>query len=115
MILPILQYGDPILRAKGERIEKIDEGIRQLAVNMIETMHEAHGVGLAAQQVGRPLQLTGTGRFGRRRPAKHAQAQWQRCRSEERDADRADQPGSRGARRNRSGRGRLLKLSRDHR
>ena len=32
--------------------------IRQLAVNMIETMHEAHGVGLAAQQVGRPLQLT---------------------------------------------------------
>jgi peptide deformylase len=58
MILPILQYGDPVLRAKGERIEKIDEGIRQLAVNMIETMHEAHGVGLAAQQVGRPLQLT---------------------------------------------------------
>src|SRR5260370_8427519 len=58
MILPILQYGDPILRAKGERIEKIDEGIRQLAMDMIETMHEAHGVGLAAQQVGRPLQLT---------------------------------------------------------
>jgi len=41
MILPILQFGDPILRAKGERIEKIDERIRQLAVNMIETMHEA--------------------------------------------------------------------------
>src|SRR6478752_2555160 len=58
MILPILQYGDPTLRAKGERIEKIDEGIRQLAMDMIETMHEAHGVGLAAQQVGRPLQLT---------------------------------------------------------
>jgi len=58
MILPILQYGDPVLRAKGERIEEIDEAIRQLAVNMIETMHEAHGVGLAAQQVGRPLQLT---------------------------------------------------------
>ena len=58
MILPILQYGDPILRAKGERIQKIDEEIRQLAMNMIETMHEAHGVGLAAQQVGRPLQLT---------------------------------------------------------
>src|SRR5712671_4704685 len=58
MSLPILQYGDPILRAKGERIEKIDERIRQLAVNMIETMHEAHGVGLAAQQVGDALQLT---------------------------------------------------------
>ena len=58
MILPIFQYGDPILRAKGERIEKIDERIRELAANMIETMHEAHGVGLAAQQVGEALQVT---------------------------------------------------------
>jgi peptide deformylase len=58
MILDILQFGDPILRAKGERIEKIDEQIRELARNMIETMHDAHGVGLAAQQVGYPLQLT---------------------------------------------------------
>jgi peptide deformylase len=58
MILPILQYGDPILRAKGGRIEKIDEQIRELAANMIETMHAAHGVGLAAQQVGEALQLT---------------------------------------------------------
>lgn len=58
MILPILQYGDPVLRAKGERIEKIDDQIRELAANMIETMHEAHGVGLAAQQVGEALQLT---------------------------------------------------------
>ena len=55
MILPILQYGDPILRAKGERVEKIDERVRELAANMIETMHAAHGVGLAAQQVGQPL------------------------------------------------------------
>jgi peptide deformylase len=58
MILPILQYGDPILRAKAERIEKIDERIRDLAANMIETMHEAHGVGLAAQQIGEALQVT---------------------------------------------------------
>ncbi len=58
MILEILQFGDPILRAKGERIAKIDERIRELARNMIETMHDAHGVGLAAQQVGYPLQLT---------------------------------------------------------
>src|SRR5882762_6946422 len=43
MILQILEYGDPILRAKGK---------------MIETMHAANGVGLAAQQVGEPLQLT---------------------------------------------------------
>ena len=58
MILPILQYGDPILRAKGKRIEQIDDRVRELAVNMIETMHAAHGVGLAAQQIGEALQLT---------------------------------------------------------
>jgi peptide deformylase len=58
MILSILQYGDPILRAKGKRIEKIDNRIRELAASMVETMHAAHGVGLAAQQVGEALQLT---------------------------------------------------------
>ena len=58
MTLPILQYGDPILRAKGKRIDKIDNRIRELAANMLETMHEANGVGLAAQQVGEALQLT---------------------------------------------------------
>jgi len=58
MILPILQYGDPILRTKGNRIEEIDGRIRELAANMIETMHAAHGVGLAAQQIGEALQLT---------------------------------------------------------
>ena len=58
MKLPILQYGDPILRAKGRRIEKIDERIRQLTQDMIETMRAANGVGLAAQQVGEALQLT---------------------------------------------------------
>jgi len=58
MILPILQYGDPILRAKGKQIEEIDNRIRELAANMIETMHAAHGVGLAAQQIGEALQLT---------------------------------------------------------
>lgn len=58
MKLSIVQYGDPILRAKGRRIEKIDDGVRELAQNMIETMNEANGVGLAAQQVGQSLQLT---------------------------------------------------------
>ena len=58
MILSILQYGDPILRAKGKQIEKIDDHIRELAANMIETMHAANGIGLAAQQVGEALQLT---------------------------------------------------------
>jgi len=58
MILQILEYGDPILRAKGKPIENIDDRIRELAANMIETMHAANGVGLAAQQIGEPLQLT---------------------------------------------------------
>jgi len=58
MILPILEYGDPILRARGKPVENIDDRIRELAANMIETMHAANGVGLAAQQIGEALQLT---------------------------------------------------------
>jgi len=58
MKLPILRYGDPILRAKGRRIEKIDHRIRELAANMIETMGAANGIGLAAQQIGEARQLT---------------------------------------------------------
>lgn len=58
MRLRILQYGSPVLRAKGVRIDQIDDRIRQLAADMIETMRAAKGVGLAAQQVGEPLQLT---------------------------------------------------------
>jgi peptide deformylase len=58
MRVPIRQYGDPILRAKGKPIDKIDQGIRELVGNMLETMHAANGVGLAAQQVGDAWQLT---------------------------------------------------------
>ncbi len=58
MKLPIVRYGDPVLRAKGKPITAVDDRVRELAADMIETMHEAHGVGLAAQQVGEALQLT---------------------------------------------------------
>lgn len=58
MRLRILQYGSPVLRAKGRRIEEIDDHVRRLAGDMIETMRDANGVGLAAQQVGEALQLT---------------------------------------------------------
>jgi peptide deformylase len=58
MKLSIRQYGDPILRAKGHRIDKIDNDVRELAAAMLEAMHAANGVGLAAQQVGQALQLT---------------------------------------------------------
>ena len=58
MTLSILQYGDPILRAKGRQVDKIDDPLRELVAEMIETMHAANGVGLAAQQIGQALQLT---------------------------------------------------------
>ena len=58
MILEIVKYGHPVLRQKGARIEKIDSDIKQLIADMLETMHEAKGVGLAAQQVARAVQLT---------------------------------------------------------
>ena len=58
MILPIVQYGHPVLRQKGTRVEKITPEIRQFVEDMIETMYDACGVGLAAQQVARALQIT---------------------------------------------------------
>jgi peptide deformylase len=58
MILEIVKYGDPVLRAKGARVKEVDAKLRQLAADMLETMHAANGVGLAAQQVGVPIQLT---------------------------------------------------------
>src|ERR1051325_9909733 len=58
MILPIVKYGHPALRQKGAAIEKITPEIQTLIADMIETMHHAAGIGLAAQQVGQALQLT---------------------------------------------------------
>jgi peptide deformylase len=58
MSLPICNYGDPVLRAKGARIEKFDDDLDQLIEAMLETMDEAQGVGLAAQQIGKAIQLT---------------------------------------------------------
>jgi peptide deformylase len=58
MILEIVKYGHPALRQKGARIEKLTPEIKKLIDDMFDTMYAAKGVGLAAQQVGRPLQLT---------------------------------------------------------
>ncbi len=58
MIRDIVKYGNAVLRTKGKRVETIDAETRILAADMLETMYEANGVGLAAQQVGRALQLT---------------------------------------------------------
>lgn len=58
MILHIVKYGHPALRQKGAVIEQVTPEIEQLIRDMFETMYKAKGIGLAAQQVGRALQLT---------------------------------------------------------
>ena len=58
MVLPIAQYGHPILRTKGKVVAEITPAIKKLAADMLETMVDAEGVGLAAQQIGQAIQLT---------------------------------------------------------
>lgn len=58
VVLEIIKFGHPVLREKGKRVERVTPEIRQLATDMIETMHAAEGVGLAAQQIGRALMFT---------------------------------------------------------
>ncbi len=57
MILDIVQYGHPVLRKKCKPVEVVDDSILELAENMVETMIDASGVGLAAPQVNRDIQL----------------------------------------------------------
>lgn len=57
MSLRIVHYNEPVLRRKGVKIEVFDAALATLAERMIETMHAAAGIGLAAQQIGRAIQL----------------------------------------------------------
>ena len=57
MILPIVAYGEPVLRKKAKEINKEFPNLSVLITNMWETMYNAHGVGLAAPQVGLPIRL----------------------------------------------------------
>ncbi len=57
MVRDIVLWGDPVLREKGKLVGEVTDKIRTLADDMLETMREAEGVGLAAQQVGEALQL----------------------------------------------------------
>jgi peptide deformylase len=56
-VLPIVVYPDPLLRQKAKRVRHIDEAIARLIDDMVDTMHEVGGVGLAAPQVGVPLRV----------------------------------------------------------
>jgi len=57
MQLRVTQYGEPVLREPGKRVESFDDDLRTLVDDMIETMYSEEGVGLAAQQVGRALMV----------------------------------------------------------
>jgi len=56
-LLNIVSYPASVLATVGAAVEKFDEALERLAADMFETMYAAHGVGLAAPQVGRSLQL----------------------------------------------------------
>lgn len=58
MILEVVKYGHPVLRERGSRVKEITPEITRLVSDMFETMYDAKGIGLAAQQVGVALQLT---------------------------------------------------------
>lgn len=57
MVLPVVVYGDPVLRKMGADIDKDYPGLQELIANMFETMYNANGVGLAAPQIGKPIRL----------------------------------------------------------
>ncbi len=56
-ILPIITLPDPVLRKNSAPVERVDDDLRKLADNMLETMYDAPGVGLAAVQVGIPRRI----------------------------------------------------------
>jgi peptide deformylase len=57
MILPIVAYGDPVLRKKCTEIDAEYPDLKELISNMWETMYNAAGVGLAAPQIGKPIRM----------------------------------------------------------
>ena len=57
MKLPLMYYGNPVLRKKGKQVDDINDDIRKLVADMIETCDTSNGIGLAAHQIGRPIAL----------------------------------------------------------
>lgn len=56
-IMPLVLLPDPILREVSKPIERVDDALRQFADDMLETMYDAPGIGLAAIQVGEPVRM----------------------------------------------------------
>lgn len=57
-VIPVRHIPDPVLREKTKRVPNVTPALRALVDDMIETMYEEHGVGIAANQVGRSLRMT---------------------------------------------------------
>ncbi|NKB51493.1 MAG: peptide deformylase [Rhizobiaceae bacterium] len=56
-ILPIVHVPDPVLRRQSKPVERVDDELRRFLDDMLETMYDAPGIGLAAVQVGEPLRI----------------------------------------------------------
>lgn len=56
-VRPIRYLGDPVLRKPARKVSRVDDSIRRLIEDMMESMYAAHGVGLAAPQIGVPLRI----------------------------------------------------------
>jgi peptide deformylase len=56
-VRPIRYLGDPVLRQPAKKVRQVDDSIRRLIADMIESMYAAQGVGLAAPQIGVPLRI----------------------------------------------------------
>lgn len=57
MTLTVVKFGTPVLRQKGTPVERVTPMVKKLIADMLDTMYAAKGIGLAAQQVGVPIQL----------------------------------------------------------
>ena len=57
MILPVIAYGDPVLKKKADEIDENYPNLKELIENMFETMYASNGVGIAAPQIGRSIRL----------------------------------------------------------
>lgn len=57
MIYPIVVYGDPVLKKRARDIEKGELDVKELSEDMFETMESAHGIGLAAPQIGKSIRM----------------------------------------------------------
>jgi peptide deformylase len=57
VVMPIRKYGDPVLRKRAKEVDRVTDRIKKIGLQMIQTLKEAGGMGLAANQVGEELRI----------------------------------------------------------